>query len=101
MAIGGFAQAKVDGPLKMGGIAIRNVVMLGRDVALDGLRADCDAVFLGLGLPGVNALRATGEAAAGVRNAHDFIAELRQAARLRRPRHRSGQAAVARWATKT
>ena len=38
-----------------------------------------DAVFLGIGLGGVNALRAAGEDLPGVRNAVDFIAELRQA----------------------
>jgi dihydropyrimidine dehydrogenase (NAD+) subunit PreT len=37
-------------------------------------------VFLGIGLGGVNALRATGRGQAGVRDAVDFIAELRQAA---------------------
>ena len=40
--------------------------------------------FLGMGLAGVNALRADGEEAAGVDNAVEFIAELRQAARSRR-----------------
>jgi glutamate synthase (NADPH/NADH) small chain len=39
-------------------------------------------VFLGLGLGGVNALRAAGETADGVENAVDFIAELRQASDL-------------------
>jgi dihydropyrimidine dehydrogenase (NAD+) subunit PreT len=58
-------------------------VTLGRDVSLDALRAEYDAVFLGLGLQGVNALRATGEDLDGVRNAVDFIAELRQADDLR------------------
>ena len=38
-----------------------------------------DAVFLGLGLGGVNALRAEGENAAGAENAVEFIAALRQA----------------------
>jgi dihydropyrimidine dehydrogenase (NAD+) subunit PreT len=42
-------------------------------------------VFLGIGLAGVNALRAEGEDKAGVRDAVDFIAELRQAADLSRP----------------
>jgi glutamate synthase (NADPH/NADH) small chain len=39
-------------------------------------------VFLGIGLAGVNALRAAGEDLAGVRDAVDFIAELRQTADL-------------------
>ena len=47
-------------------------------MSLDALRKDYDAVFLGIGLGGVNALRAVGEDLDGVRDAVDFIAELRQ-----------------------
>jgi glutamate synthase (NADPH/NADH) small chain len=43
------------------------------------LQADYDAVFLGMGLGGVNALSAPGEDKAGVLDAVDFIADLRQA----------------------
>jgi len=78
-ATGGFAQREVDWLLGIGGIEVRTGVALGRDVTLDALRADYDAVFLGIGLQGVNALRAEGEDKDGVRNAVDFIAELRQA----------------------
>lgn len=81
-AAGGFAQAEVDWLLEIGGITIRCGVALGRDVTLDELSADHDAVFLGMGLAGVNALGVTGEGAAGVRSAVDFIAELRQAGDL-------------------
>lgn len=81
-AAGGFAQAEVDWLLEIGGITIRCGVALGRDVTLDELSADHDAVFLGMGLAGVNALGITGEGAAGVRSAVDFIAELRQAGDL-------------------
>jgi glutamate synthase (NADPH/NADH) small chain len=73
-----FAQAEVDWLLKIGGITVQTGVELGRDVTLDDLRAGYDAVFLGIGLGGVNALRAAGEDLAGVRDAVDFIAELRQ-----------------------
>jgi dihydropyrimidine dehydrogenase (NAD+) subunit PreT len=79
---GGFAQREVDWLLQIGGITVKTGVELGRDVTLDQLRAGHDAVFLGIGLQGVNALRAEGEEKAGVRNAVDFIAELRQAADL-------------------
>ena len=79
-ATGGFAQAEVNWLLQIGGIEIRTGMELGRDVTLDQLRADYDAVFLGIGLGGVNALRSEGEAKSGVRDAVDFIAELRQAA---------------------
>ena len=77
-ATGGFAQREVDWLLQIGGIEIRTGVELGRDVLLDQLTAEHDAVFLGIGLAGVNALRAEGEDRAGVRDAVDFIAELRQ-----------------------
>ncbi len=73
-----FAQDEVEWLLQIGGIEIRTGQALGRDITLDGLRTDHDAVFLGMGLGGVNALRAEGEGRAGVRDAVDFIAELRQ-----------------------
>jgi len=82
-AAGGIAQAEVDWLLGIGGISIRNDSALGRDVTLDALREGYDAVFLGMGLAGVNALRAPGEDKDGVRDAVDFIAELRQSADLR------------------
>ena len=81
-AVDGFAQAELDWLLGIGGIALRTGVRLGRDVTLDALRAEFDAVFLGIGLGGVRALEAEGSAKAGVRPAVDFIAELRQAADL-------------------
>ncbi|NKX43906.1 NAD(P)-dependent oxidoreductase [Roseicyclus persicicus] len=81
-AVGGFAQAELDWLLQIGGIALHTGKALGRDLALDGLRAEYDAVFLGMGLAGVNALRAEGEERAGVQDAVGFIAELRQASDL-------------------
>lgn len=78
----GFAQAEVDYVTAIGGISIETGIALGRDVGLADLAARHDAVFLGLGLGGVNALRAAGETAAGVDNAIDFIATLRQAGDL-------------------
>ena len=74
-----FAQAEVDWLLKIGGIEVRTGQALGRDFTLADLQSQYDAVFLGMGLAGVNALRAPGEDKANVRNAVDFIAELRQA----------------------
>jgi glutamate synthase (NADPH/NADH) small chain len=76
---GGFAQAEVQWLLSIGGIEVRCAQALGRDITLDGLRADFDAVFLGLGLAGVNALGVPEPPAAGLAAAVDFIAELRQA----------------------
>ncbi|NJM84623.1 MAG: TonB-dependent receptor, partial [Tabrizicola sp.] len=79
-----FAQAEVDWLLRIGGIEVRTGVELGRDLTLEALQAQYDAVFLGIGLAGVNALRAEGEEMPGVRDAVDFIAELRQTADLSR-----------------
>ena len=81
-ATNGFAAREVEWLLQIGGIEIRTGVELGRDVTLDALQADHDAVFLGVGLAGVNALKAAGEDLAGVRNAVDFIADLRQTSDL-------------------
>jgi len=79
---GGFAQAEVDYVMAIGGIDIETGKALGRDFTLADLTAKYDAVFLGMGLGGVNALRAEGEDADGVDNAIDFIATLRQASDL-------------------
>lgn len=77
-----FAQAEVDYVTAIGGISIENGKALGRDYHLADLTASYDAVFLGLGLAGVNALRAEGEDAEGVSNAVDFISVLRQSSDL-------------------
>src|SRR6056297_2101044 len=80
--VGDFAQAEVYWLLKIGGITVELGKRLGDGLSLDALTADYDAVFLGIGLAGVNALRAEGEDRDGVRDAVDFIAELRQASDL-------------------
>lgn len=74
-----FAQREVKFILSLGGITAKTGTALGRDVTLDGLRQDYDAVFLGLGLGGVNALGLDQEDLAGVEDAVKYIAELRQA----------------------
>lgn len=74
-----FAAREVEWLLKIGGITMDYGKKLGADLSLDGLKADYDAVFLSIGLAGVNALRAAGEDMDGVRDAVDFIEELRQA----------------------
>ena len=75
-----FAAREVEWLLQIGGIRIETGKALGRDVTLADLQSGHDAVFLGMGLAGVNALRAPGEDMKSVRNAVDFIAELRQTA---------------------
>ena len=74
-----FAQREVDYILSIGGIDVKSGVTLGEDVMLSDLVDQYDAVFLGVGLGDVNALGIEGEDLAGVENAIDYIAELRQA----------------------
>jgi dihydropyrimidine dehydrogenase (NAD+) subunit PreT len=77
--VNGFAQAEVDWLMKIGGITLQTGKALGADLHLDALKAEFDAVFLGIGLAGVNALGTHGDALENVLDAVDFIAELRQA----------------------
>ena len=79
-APGDFAADEVAWLLKIGGIRVEHGKALGSGLTLDGLRKDHDAVVLAVGLAGVNALRAEGEALDNGLNAVDFIAGLRQAA---------------------
>ncbi|WP_068116614.1 NAD(P)-dependent oxidoreductase [Tropicimonas marinistellae] len=74
-----FAAAEVEWLLGIGGIEMRYGQRLGEGLSLEELQEAFDAVFLGMGLAGVNALRVEGEEHAHVRDAVDFIAELRQA----------------------
>ncbi len=74
-----FAQREVDFILAIGGISVETGKALGRDFTLADLREEYDAVFLGMGLAGVNALGADGEDARGALDAVKWIAELRQA----------------------
>ncbi|MEO1152924.1 MAG: NAD(P)-dependent oxidoreductase [Pseudomonadota bacterium] len=77
--VGDFAQAEVDWLLQIGGITFELGQKLGAGLSLPALKDEFDAVFLGIGLAGVNALRSDGEDKDGVRDAVDFISELRQA----------------------
>lgn len=80
--VDGFAQREVDYLLSIGGISIELGQRLGEQLSLDGLLGEFDAVFLGIGIGGVNAMLADGSETEGVDNAIDFIAELRQATDL-------------------
>jgi dihydropyrimidine dehydrogenase (NAD+) subunit PreT len=83
--IDGFAQEEVEFVLGIGGIKVEAGRRLGDNLDLVELRREYDAVFLGIGLAGVNKLRLAGEESlVGVRDAVDFIAELRQAKDLSR-----------------
>jgi glutamate synthase (NADPH/NADH) small chain len=74
-----YARKEIDWLLSIGGIAMRYGHTLGERVTLADLAERFDAVFLGIGLGGVNALGLADEALAGVENAVEFIAGLRQA----------------------
>jgi len=73
-----IAQREVQYLLDIGGIETRLQQKLGREITLAGLRRDYDAVFLGLGLAGVNALGLEAEQINGVYDAVEYIAKLRQ-----------------------
>jgi len=77
-----FAQKEVDYILGIGGITVHHGKALGKGLTLEALKADYVAVFLGIGLQGVNALGAANDEASGVEDAVDYIAELRQAKEL-------------------
>lgn len=77
-----FAATEIEWLLKIGGIRLLVGRRLGEDFTLGELQHDYDAVFLGMGLGGVNGLRAGGETRDGVSNAVEFIADLRQAGDL-------------------
>ncbi|MCC1481271.1 NAD(P)-dependent oxidoreductase [Roseibaca sp. Y0-43] len=74
-----FAQRELEWLLQIGGIEIRHGEKLGAQISLATLQAEYDAVFLGMGLGGVNALGIPGEDKDHAEDAVDFIAELRQA----------------------
>ncbi|MBO0662044.1 NAD(P)-dependent oxidoreductase [Jiella sp. MQZ9-1] len=73
-----FARREVEFLLAIGGIVVETGKVLGRDIYLAGLCQNFDAVFLGLGLAGVNALNVEGEMASGSHDAVAWIAGLRQ-----------------------
>ena len=62
-----FAEREVEWLLGIGGITLELGRRLGGALTLDGLARDYDAVFLGFGLAGVNALDVEEEAAENVR----------------------------------
>lgn len=74
-----FARKEVDFVLAIGGIRIESGKALGKKLRLTDLKRDFDAVFLGIGLQGVNALGARDEDAKGIEDAVAYIEELRQA----------------------
>ncbi|MDD0810836.1 NAD(P)-dependent oxidoreductase [Curvibacter sp. RS43] len=73
-----FAQREIEWLFGIGGLRVQSSWKLDRAEQLATLQQDFDAVFLGLGLGAVNAAGVPGSDLPGVRDAVDFIAELRQ-----------------------
>jgi dihydropyrimidine dehydrogenase (NAD+) subunit PreT len=78
-AVDDFARKEVEFVLGIGGIEIKNNMALGKKLKLENLQRDYDAVFLGLGLSGTNALGLKNEDASGIEDAVTYISDLRQA----------------------
>ena len=74
-----FAQKEVQFILDVGGIVINNGVRLGNNLALQDVIDQHDAVFIGIGLDGVNSATIEGSELKGVSDAVHFISQLRQA----------------------
>jgi dihydropyrimidine dehydrogenase (NAD+) subunit PreT len=74
-----FAQKEVDFVLAIGGIMVEHGKSLGKKLKLKDLQAEYNAVFLGIGLQGVNDLGIKDDDVAGIEDAVDYIADLRQA----------------------
>ena len=74
-----FAQREVEFLLGVGGIRLEHGKTLGANLSLDKLRSEFDAVFIGAGLTQCQQLGVEGEDLNGVRDALDFIEEIRQA----------------------
>jgi glutamate synthase (NADPH/NADH) small chain len=79
-SVDGFAAKEVDWLMQIGGITVNAGKALGVGLTLETLTAKYDAVFLAIGLAGVNALNVEGEDKGGVVDAVEFIADLRQTA---------------------
>lgn len=73
-----FVQKEIEFILKIGGIVIKFNHALGKNISLAQLQETFDAVFLGVGLSGINALQLEGEDNPGVINAVKYIEMIRQ-----------------------
>ena len=73
-----FAQQELEYILDIGGINIQTGMELGKQITLEGLQKQFDAVFLGCGLGTVNQLNLENENISGVIDAVEYIANLRQ-----------------------
>ena len=76
--INDFAQQELAYILDIGGITIKTGMQLGKQINLEDLQQQYDAVFLGCGLATVNQLNLDNENISGVIDAVEYIANLRQ-----------------------
>jgi len=74
-----FAQQEVAFLLGIGGIELVYGTALGREISLDGLREQFDAVFIGVGLNSTNSANIDGSDLIGIQDAIEFIEGLRRA----------------------
>jgi glutamate synthase (NADPH/NADH) small chain len=72
-----FCRDEVDFITSIGGIDIRYNMELGRDISLEQLQKDYDAVYLGIGVGLARPLNVPGEHLEGVVNALHFIYDIR------------------------
>lgn len=72
-----FCSNEVDFITSLGGIEIKYNHELGKDISLEQLQEQYDAVFLGIGVGLANQLNIPGENLQGVENAIDFIYNIR------------------------
>ncbi len=72
-----FCSDEVDFITSLGGIEIKYNHGLGKNISLEQLQQQYDAVFLGIGVGLANPLNIPGEDLAGVENAIDFIYNIR------------------------
>jgi glutamate synthase (NADPH/NADH) small chain len=73
-----FAAKEVAFILGVGGITVETGKRLGRDMTLDELTRDFDAVFLGIGLDDTSKIGLAEDGLAGIDDAVSFIIDLRQ-----------------------
>jgi dihydropyrimidine dehydrogenase (NAD+) subunit PreT len=77
-ALDNIAQKEVEYILEIGGIEIQQNVQLGIDFTIKDLQKKYDAIFIGIGLSGVNPHKINGEEVKGVVDATEYIHDLRQ-----------------------
>jgi glutamate synthase (NADPH/NADH) small chain len=77
-----IAQKEVEYILEIGGIEIKSESRFGVDFTLAKVRHEYDAVFIAVGLAGVNPHKIPGEEVDGVIDAVKYIHDLRQAERM-------------------